>query len=217
MTPSPIGTVFSDLTVVGVARIGPKGAVELLCRCACGKEAVKRQMNLENGHSTTCGGHKSAKAVMLSSQRAAVYPKETNTRSRLFKIFDGMRGRCADPKNASYRYYGELGVSVCAEWAEYGAFHDWATTSGYAPGLTLDRIDNLKGYSPGNCRWATRKEQQRNRKIPALQATAFGETKYLADWGADPRCAVSYLTFRQRLTMGWPAERALTSPLRATA
>ena len=206
------GEVYGDLTLISVASVGTKGREHWNCLCACGSEAVRYGPKLKAGHTTTCGAHKSSAARAASSARAAQYPRDTNTRSRLFKIFDGMRGRCTDPKNASYKYYGAVGITVDPVWATYGAFHDWAIASGYSEGLTLDRVKNELGYSPSNCRWATQKEQCRNKKKACKMVTIMGDTKLVADWGKDPRCVVKYLTFRQRLTLGWSPERALLTP-----
>lgn len=75
-----------------------------------------------------------------------------------------MKSRCDDPRNASYRRYGAKGIRVCDRWYDFMAF---VADMGMRPeGKTLDRIDGDKGYEPGNCRWATRAEQNANRRDP---------------------------------------------------
>src|SRR5688572_6768685 len=81
---------------------------------------------------------------------------------RLRNIWDGMRRRCANQKHTAYRHYGGRGIGVCPAWESFDAFRDWAQANGYSDDLSIDRIDNNGNYEPGNCRWATAKQQQRN-------------------------------------------------------
>lgn len=84
------------------------------------------------------------------------------SRTRLYKLWLNMKSRCK-ASSPSSAYYFDRGISVCDEWrGSYEAFRDWAAGSGYADGLELDRVDNDRGYSPDNCRWATRSDQMRN-------------------------------------------------------
>ena len=80
-------------------------------------------------------------------------------------VFRSMMSRCHDPKSKDYRFYGERGITVCEKWrGNFQAFKKWAEANGFKIGLDIDRKDSLKGYSPYNCRFVTRKENQNNRR-----------------------------------------------------
>jgi hypothetical protein len=104
------------------------------------------------------------------------------THTRLYKTWESMKERCNNPHNKSYQRYGGKGIKVCAEWnSSFESFHSWAMAEGYDEGLTIDRIDNAKGYIPDNCRWVTTAEQNRNYSRNHM-ITYHGVTKCLSDW-----------------------------------
>lgn len=89
------------------------------------------------------------------------------SKTRLYRIWCGMRNRCSNPNQKNYRLYGGRGIKVCEEWLNsFEAFYTWALNNGYSAKLTIDRKDNDKGYTPENCRWVTQAEQIRNRRPP---------------------------------------------------
>ena len=85
--------------------------------------------------------------------------------TKLYHCWASMKSRCNNPNSQYYSYYGMRGIKVCEEWYDFKTFYDWAMCNGYSEGLTIDRIDNDKGYNPGNCRWITMREQNKNKRI----------------------------------------------------
>lgn len=100
----------------------------------------------------------------------------------LYRSWYHMKSRCSNPNDKNYDIYGGRGITVCDEWRNsFETFRDWAFANGYADNLTIDRIDNDKGYSPENCRWISIAEQQRN-KSNCIYIEAFGEKHTIAEW-----------------------------------
>ena len=125
-----------------------------------------------------------------------------------------MRQRCYNQNCHDYRWYGDKGVSVCAEWDDYQKFQDWALSSGYNEGLTIDRIDSNGDYEPDNCRWISIVDQQNNKNNNRL-ITYNGETMSITDWSR--RTGISRAVIANRLYHNWTPEEIFTTPLRSKA
>lgn len=125
---------------------------------------------------------------------------------RLRNTWAGMKRRCTNPSDRSYKSYGGRGISVCTEWQQFDNFKTWALNAGYRSDLTIDRINVDGNYKPSNCRWATHKEQQNNR-TNNRRITIDGVTQTLNQW-ADLYGA-NETRVRQQLDRGWTLERAL--------
>lgn len=121
--------------------------------------------------------------------------------------YHSMMDRCYRSNSANYKYYGGRGIKVCEEWKNVKAFGEWAEKSGYMAGLSLDRIDPSKDYSPDNCRWATPYEQANNRRN-TVYLTANGETHTISEWANIT--GIKQSTIKNRIYRGWSHERALT-------
>lgn len=122
--------------------------------------------------------------------------KHGGNNTRLFFIWQSMLDRCRRPKNKQYKDYGGRGITVCSEWEDFAIFREWALSNGYTDSLTIDRIDNDKGYCPSNCRWAN-KYTQSNNKSNNRKITYKGKTKTLAQWCKELK--LNYGTVSSRL------------------
>lgn len=111
----------------------------------------------------------------------------------------GARDRCDNPKNPRYDRYGARGITVCKEWRDDIVSFWTHMGSTWAPGMTLERIDNDGHYEPGNCKWATPKEQARNRRNNVYIDTPWGSLS-LAE--AAERAGINYQTFWRRYKIG---------------
>lgn len=108
--------------------------------------------------------------------------KDEEIKKVLRRKYLSMIQRCHNPKSSGYAKYGAKGIKVCDEWLnDYEKFKEWALSTGYELGMTIDRIDNSKGYSPDNCRWATITEQANN-KTSNINITYKNETHTLKQW-----------------------------------
>ena len=93
-----------------------------------------------------------------------VYQKHGMTHERIYQIWCDMKQGCLNPKIKHYKDYGGRGITICEEWMTFKPFYDWAMANGYSEKLTIDRINNDKGYYPNNCRWATPRQQVHNQR-----------------------------------------------------
>lgn len=132
----------------------------------------------------------------------------------LYHLYKGIKERCYRPTDDNKRKnYYERGIRICDEWLnDYLKFEEWAYSNGYERGLTIDRIDNSKGYSPDNCRWITKSKQAENRRSN-VYITINNETHTMAEW-----CRINNINrsavCKRIEKYGWDAVKAVTTPTR---
>ena len=181
-----------------------------LCVCTSCNETQKRVKahDLRSGKSLQC---KSCSHSVKKSHGAELqYPSE-------YQSWQSMIARCTNPNNKDYPRYGGRGITVDLMWLS--SFEAFLMMMGRkpTPEHTIDRIDGTKGYMPGNCRWATRDEQNRNLSSN-IPLTIDGETKVVTEWARDPRCTVSEFTLYKRIARGWTdAKKIVFTPSRRSA
>jgi len=173
-----------------------------LCVCSCGSSKLVTSYSLRKGITQSCGCLHSEVVIARNTIHAAHGTKA-------YRIWTNMKDRCTNPNNKAYHRYGGRGITVCERWLKFDNF--LADMGQPIENLTLDRIDNNKGYSPRNCKWSTCMEQARNRHT-TIVLTAFGETKSLMEWIDDERCNAKRDAIVQRIrTLGWGTEKAITT------
>lgn len=169
------------------------------CLCDCGAKTKVYGEVLRRGNARSCG---------CLRRDAATTHGMSKSGSAAYKSWRAMRSRCESPNHSAYKCYGGRGIKVCERWM---VFENFLADMGEPPaGMTIERINNDAGYSPENCKWATRAEQANNRR-GMLLLTLNGETMCLTAWAK--RKGINNGTLAYRVRSGWSAQKALTTPI----
>lgn len=195
------GQTFGRLTA-----LEPSGA-KWSCRCECGRTSVVSVGNLRSGHTQSCG-------CLLAERRVASRTKHGDVAGGRatgeYRSWNAMIARCTCTTWVRYDLYGGRGITVCPRWrTSFAAFlEDMGRRP--TPRHSLDRIDPNGNYEPGNCRWATHREQcnnKRNNRRIEHGGAVFTATEVARMMGVDAPA------FVRRLSLGWSVDRALSQPL----
>lgn len=198
---------FGRLTVVRYAGVTKKKTY-WVCACDCGKEKTIESYKLTIGETRSCGCLRTETTVKRSTKHGNA-PKTGPSGEYICWL--SMKTRCEKEDSDKYHCYGGRGVRVCERWSN--SFEAFLADMGPRPSLdySLDRYPNNDGnYEPGNCRWATRFEQARNKRN-TVNLTLEGQAMCLADWAK--RIGIRRGTLRARINRGWTHEKALTTPV----
>ncbi|MCK6499065.1 MAG: hypothetical protein L6Q38_06245 [Nitrospira sp.] len=191
---------FGRWTVITEGRSRANGKRFLLCLCACGTKREVYEFDLRSGKSKSCG----------CAERPVKHGK---TDTRTHRIWRAMKTRCHNKNSSGFHKYGARGIKVCDRWLN---FEDFLSDMGEAPlGMSIERKNNNGNYEPGNCIWATPKQQARNNRRN-VTIHFCGRTQCLSAWCEG--LGIPYGAAKQRIKkLGWSVERALTTPVGARA
>lgn len=194
------GERHGRLTVIvrGPNHVEPSGAIRATwrCRCDCGNDIVVTGHALAKGHTKSCG-------CLTKNGRAM---KHGMSRAPIYRSWWMMKQRCENPRYTHFESYGGRGITVCDRWQEFENFY--ADMGEPEPGMTLERIDNDKGYEPENVRWASRLEQAQNRRTNGHMTV----TLTFAEWGR--LMGIPGAMVAKRFRAGWKPMDVLTRPIR---
>jgi hypothetical protein len=199
------GQKFNRLLVVERVKTNKSKNSKWLCKCECGEYTTVLACHLKSGHTKSCGCAK-IEAIKKANTKHGL----RNT--KLHSVWNSMKQRCLNENNIQYIDYGERGITICEEWKnDFELFYNWSISNGYEEGLSIDRINNDKGYYPDNCRWTNELVQANNTR--SNHYLTFGsETKTIAEWGRELNLPAKIIS--DRITkQGWSIEKALTTPI----
>lgn len=195
--PIPAGTIFGRLTVIQDGR-RPK----VWCRCVCGGEIWVNLDNLKYGRTRSCG-------CLRYEVRGVYQTTHGLSHTPEIRVWSTMIQRCSNPRKDDYARYGGRGIRVCERWKQFTAFYEDMGPRP-SPEHSIDRVDNTAGYSKDNCRWATRVEQQNNKRSNRL-VVLDGVVMSLAQ--ACRMRNLPYSPIQLRLRRGWSTADAFSTPI----
>lgn len=199
------GLTFGSWTVIRFVGLNSRHQRLWLCRCGCGKQVNRTAGYIASGRSRSCG-------CVGNAAGAAKRTTHGLTKSGTYNSWRCMKKRCTDPTCSEFQYYGGRGITVCARWLQ--SFENFLADVGERPSRrhSLDRINNNGNYEPGNVRWATPAQQNRNHRGNVM-IEWNGRRQCLSDWAS--QLGIYSTTLAKRLKH-LPLSVALTAPAART-
>lgn len=199
-----VGKKFGRYTVLEYA-----GCKNWKVQCECGSPPkIVQGGTLRGGYIVSCGCyHREATRARTFKHGASI-----NGPTPEYRSWTHMHQRCSNPSSHEWMNYGGRGISVCARWSGPNGFANFLADMGPRPSLmhTIERRDNNGNYEPGNCYWATRKQQQLNRRVNH-RFTVNGVTKTVTEW-AEAAGITNSTAIINRIRRGWSIEDACLTP-----
>ena len=195
------GDRFGLLSVVSEVGRDASGKCLFKCQCDCGNEKVVSSSDLKAGRIVSCGCRKSKAARDCRGYHG-------HTKEPIYAMWSGMIQRCTNAKQPGFSEYGGRGIKVCEEWRDFRSFYDWAMSSGYEDGLSIERKDVNGDYCPENCTFIPWARQCMNKQNTILYK---GEVlKHACN-----RLGLCYSSVYSRIKkLGWSVEDAVEKPFK---
>lgn len=192
------GKKFNRLLVLQEQGKNKLGNILWLCQCDCGAKTIVQGRFLKKGLIKSCGCYAKEKLKQrLTTHGLTGHP--------LRNVWNGIKQRCSNKNNLEYKNYGARGIKVCERWLIFKNFYD-DIISGYIKGMEIERIDNNGNYEPKNCKWATHRQQNRNKRTNHL-LECNGQKLSLVEWGE--KLNIKPNTILTRIRRGWEINKAL--------
>lgn len=187
-------TRFGKLVALEIDKDNTARLTKWICKCDCGNTSSVYLSNLTRGLTNSCGCGQTSHLI-----KHDMYGK------KIYRVWGAMVQRCTNQNDPHYDRYGGRGITVSESWRDFANFY---RDMGDSNGLTLERVNNSLGYSKENCKWATRKEQTRNRDVTAIYE-ANGDSLTLNEWS--DKLNLSRECLRGRIRRGWSNEQAFSN------
>lgn len=178
------GQKFNRLTAIKFVSKNRHKHNVWLFQCECGNQKEIDAASVISGHTKSCGCY--GREVWASGNCRRQHGM---CGTKIYQIWKGIHCRCNTNNFNDKNYKWYKNISYCQEWEKFEPFYEWAIKNGYREGLTIDRIDNLKGYSPDNCRWATQIQQannKRNNRLVSYKGKTQSVRRWMIELGFEP-------------------------------